>query len=164
MWKQPKFAKINPIKIYSEIINTYKVIPDFNIQNLVKFEDNLKYNGDMPLAAYTDLETTATAGFCLNPEDKKMFAVSYNIILTYYSELNFECVIIECGYDYSLEKLWKTSLDYLAGDQMPFVNLTTLLQPREAAHNLSVRTDKLNISIMVKVKIKKFRIRSYGKV
>ena len=35
------------------------IIYDFNLQNLVTFEDNLKYKGEISLTAYVDFETIA---------------------------------------------------------------------------------------------------------
>ena len=40
----------------------------FSVQNLVTFEDNLKYKGDLKLTAYIDFETTAPTNACLDPE------------------------------------------------------------------------------------------------
>ena len=43
-------------------------IYDFSMQNVVTFEDNLKYKGDLPLAAYIVFETTAPTDSCLDPD------------------------------------------------------------------------------------------------
>ena len=48
------------------------IIYDFSIQNLVTFEDNLKYKGDLPLTAYIGFETTAPIDSCLNSQDRNM--------------------------------------------------------------------------------------------
>ena len=49
---------------------------NFNIQNLLTFEENLKFKRDIPLTIYIDFETTARTDDCLDPETKKMNAVS----------------------------------------------------------------------------------------
>ena len=49
---------------------------NFNTQNLLTFEENLKYNGDIPLVAYIDFETTVPTDECLDPENRKMFVIS----------------------------------------------------------------------------------------
>ena len=54
------------------------VLYDFNLQNFVTFEDNLKYRGDIPFCA--DFEATAPTPDYLNPENTAMFAVSYSLI------------------------------------------------------------------------------------
>lgn len=125
------------------------IVYDFSIQNLVTFEDNLKYKGDLPLTGYIYLETTAPTDSCLDPEDKNMFAVSYVIIFTFYPDLNFQRVIIERSFGYSLEKL--TTLGYLTKNQMQFLNKTTLLQLIGMVYNVSTRKDKLAISAMFNI-------------
>lgn len=122
------------------------IVYDFSIQNLATFEDNLKYKGDLPLTGYIYFETTAPTDCCLDPEDKNVFAVSYVIIFTFYPDLNFQRVIIERSFGYSLEK--HTTLDYLTKDQVQFLNKTTLLQLRDVVYNVSTRKDKLAISAM----------------
>ena len=96
------------------------------MQNLVTFEDNLKYEGDLPLTAYIDFETTAPTDSFLDPKDKNMFAVSYVKIFAFQPDLNFERVIIERSFGHSLDKL--ITVDYLTRDQMQFLNRKTLLQ------------------------------------
>ena len=59
---------------------------NFNTQNLLTFEENLKYNGDIPLVAYIDFETTAPTDECLKPENRKMFAVSYVIVFAFHPD------------------------------------------------------------------------------
>ena len=44
------------------------VIYDFTLKNIVTFEDNFKYYGDLPFAVYADFETTAPTQSHLNPE------------------------------------------------------------------------------------------------
>ena len=46
------------------------IVYNFGNENLVIFEDNLKYKGDLPLVIYFDLETTAPTNNCFNPEQK----------------------------------------------------------------------------------------------
>ena len=68
---------------------------NFNTENFLTFEENLKYKGDLPLVAYIDFETTAPTDECLNPENRRTFTVSYVIIFTFHPDLDIDCVIIE---------------------------------------------------------------------
>ena len=77
---------------------------NFNIQNILTFEENLKFKSDIPLTAYIDFETTAPTDDCLDPETKKMNAVSYVIIFAYHGNLDLKRVIIERSFGHSLEK------------------------------------------------------------
>ena len=52
------------------------VIYNFGTQNLVTFEENLEYNGNLPLVAYVDFETTAPTDLCLDPGNKKILRSS----------------------------------------------------------------------------------------
>ena len=53
------------------------VVYNFNNKNLVTFEDNFKSKGDLPFALYFDFETTALTDNYFDPEQVKMFVVSY---------------------------------------------------------------------------------------
>lgn len=46
------------------------LIYQFDSQNLVTFEDNLKYKSDMLVVAYINFETTTPTDSCLDPEKK----------------------------------------------------------------------------------------------
>ena len=52
------------------------IVYNFNYQNLVTFEENLKYKGDLPMVVYFDYKTTATTNNCLDPEQKELFLLS----------------------------------------------------------------------------------------
>ena len=84
---------------------------NFNTQNLLAFEENFKWKGDISLVAYIDFETRAATHECLDPENRKMFAVSYVIISAFYPELDTGHVIVECSFAYLRERL--TILNYL---------------------------------------------------
>lgn len=96
------------------------------MQGLLTFLENLKYKEDIPLVAYIDFETTAPTDECLDPENIKMFAVSYVIIFAFYPDLDIDHVIIEHSFGHSHKKL--SSLNYLMREQRDFKNNKTLLQ------------------------------------
>ena len=98
---------------------------NFNIQNLLTFEKNLKFKRDIPLTAYIDFETTAPTDDCLDPETKKMTAVSYLIIFIFHPDLKTDRVIIERSFGHSIEKL---SLNYLTSNQLRYEDIILLKQ------------------------------------
>ena len=53
------------------------VVYNFNNQNLVTFEDNFKPKGGLPFDLYFDFETTAPTDNYFDPEQTKIFVVSY---------------------------------------------------------------------------------------
>ena len=119
---------------------------NFNTQSLLKFEENLKYKGDIPLVAYIDFETTAPTDECLNPKKRKMFAVSYVIIFAFHPDSNIDRVIIERSFDHSRKRL--TSLKYLTREQLDFKDNKTLLQLRNCALAVAAKNSKIAISEM----------------
>ena len=87
---------------------------NFNTRSLLTFEENLKYKCDVPLTAYIDFETTAPTDDCPDPENSKMYAVSYIIIFAFHPDLNLDRVIIERSFEHSMEQL--CSLSYLTNE------------------------------------------------
>ena len=99
---------------------------NFNTQT---FDENLKYREHIPLVAYIDFESTAPTDECLDPENRKMLAVSYVIIFAFHPDVDIDCVIIESSFSHSREKL--TSLNYLTREQLDFEDNKTVLQLRD---------------------------------
>ena len=56
------------------------IVYSFNNKSLVTLEDNFSAIGDLPMAIYFDYETAATDNY-FDPEQKKMFVVSYVLLL-----------------------------------------------------------------------------------
>ena len=116
------------------------------------FEENLKFKRDVPLTAYIDFETTVPTDDYLDPESKKMNAVSYVIIFAFHPDLDLKRVIIERSFGYSLEKL--TTIDYLTTDQLKYKDLTTLKQLRDCAISVASKKNKIAISEMFSTELK----------
>ena len=70
------------------------VVYNFNNPNLISYQDNFCAKGDIPFAIYFDFETTATTDNCLDPEQKKMFVVSYVMIVPFHPDLHLGRIII----------------------------------------------------------------------
>ena len=66
------------------------IVYNFNIQNFITFEIDLRYKGNILLVTYIDFETTASTNKCLDPENKKMYTVSYVIIFAFHPALNID--------------------------------------------------------------------------
>ena len=101
-------------------------INNFNTQSLLTFEENLKYKGDIPSVAYIDFETTARTSECLEPENRKMFAVLYVMVFAFHPDhQGIDCVITERSFGNAREEL--TILNYLTSEQLDFKDNETLL-------------------------------------
>ena len=114
---------------------------NFNIQNLLTFEENFKFKRDIPLTIYIDFETTAPTDDCLDPETKKVNAVSYVIIFAFHPELKMKRIIIERSFGHSIQKL--TTIDYLTNEQLKYKDMTTLKQLRDCAFSVASKKIKL---------------------
>ena len=125
---------------------------NFNSESLVTFEENVKFKGNIPLNSYIDFETIATTDECLDPESRKMFAVSYVMVLAFHLKLNIDRVIIEHSFGHSEHSL--TSLNYLTTDQLQYKDTKTLLQLRDFALEVAKRKNKLEITEMFTTEIK----------
>ena len=75
------------------------------------FEDNIKYQGDVPFSLYADFETTAPTSDYLCPENDVMFSVSYAIVIAWHPKLNLHRQFVVRGFNHSLEEL--TEVSYL---------------------------------------------------
>ena len=70
------------------------VVDNFSNQNLISYQDNFHAKGHVPFVIYLDFETTAPTDNCLDPEQKKMFVVSYVMIVAFHPELKLDRIII----------------------------------------------------------------------
>ena len=125
---------------------------NFDTQNILTFEENLKLKHDIPLTAYIDFETTAPTDKMLDPESCKMKAVSYAIIFAFQPKLNLKRVIIERSFGHSVEKL--TTIDYLTSEQLKFKDEITLKQLRDSALEVSRKNKPNAISEMFSIELK----------
>ena len=74
---------------------------NFSTRRLLTFEENLKLKRNILLMTYIDFETTATTDDFLDPENKKMIAVSYVINFAFHPDLQFDRIIIGRSFGHS---------------------------------------------------------------
>ena len=79
------------------------VIYNFNNQNLISYQDNFNAKGDVPFVIYFDFETTAPTINFSDPEQQKMFVVSYVMIVAFQPKLTLDRIIIQRSFAHSLE-------------------------------------------------------------
>ena len=75
----------------------------------------------MPYVFYFDFETTAPTDNFFDPEERKMFVVSYVLIVAFHPTLNLNRIIIQRSYAHSLKEL--ATLNYLSEDKTKFIDL-----------------------------------------
>ena len=111
------------------------VIYNFNNQSLISHEDNFRAKDDVPFAVYFDFETTAPRDNCLDPEQKKMFVVSYVMIVAFHPALHLDRIIIYRSFAHTLEQL--SNIEYLSLEQIGFVDSHLIHMLKDAASELS---------------------------
>ena len=104
------------------------------------------------MTVYIDFETTALTDNCLDPESKKMFAVSYVVIFAFHPELQLDRIITERSFGHSQMRL--CSLNYLTREQLKFKDVTRLKQLRDCAFSVASKRNKLAISEMFTTELK----------
>ena len=128
------------------------VIYDFTLKNIVTFEENLKYSGDLPFSVYADFGTTAPTADYLSPENKEMFAVSYSLLFAWHPKLNLPRQMVVRGYNHSLEEL--SDMTYLTADQLALRNQTTTHQLQDCLVNVHSKRRKNSLVEMFNVELK----------
>ena len=91
----------------------------------------------MPFALYFDFETTAPKDNCFDPEQTKMFPVSYALTVCFHSKLEIPKVIAERSYTHSINEL--ISIDYWTIDQINFADQKPVSQLRDNAFEVNAR-------------------------
>ena len=94
----------------------------------------------MLFVLYFDFETTAPTDNYFDPEQGKMFFVSYVLIVAFHPALNIHRIIIQRSYGHSLEQL--ISLNYFSEDQMKLIDVQIIRQLKDIAIDVSKRTCK----------------------
>ena len=101
------------------------------------------------MTLYFDFETTAPTGSCFNPEQKKMFVMSYVLIVTFHPHLNLENIIVQRSYGRSLQQ--STTIDHLTNDQMSFIDIKLAKQLHDIAQEVSRRKCKNALGQIFKI-------------
>ena len=128
------------------------IVYNFCSQTLTSFEDNFSSKGDLPFAIYFDFETTSPFDFeWLNPEDKKMFVMSYVIIVAFHPHFNFERILIRRSVSHTKEEL--TSVNYLTREQFDFKTPKLIKQLYDQALHVSKRTTKNTLATMFGIEL-----------
>ena len=104
---------------------------------MTTFEENFKSKGDLPFALYFDFKTTAPTDNYFDPEQIKMFVVSYALIVSFHPKLKIAKTVVERSYAHPLKEL--TWISYLRGDQLSFADAKLISQLRDATHEVDSR-------------------------
>ena len=96
------------------------IVYKFTNQNLIIYEGNFHFRGDLPFAAYFDFETTTSGIKYFLPDNSEMYPVSFVITFTFHPELHIK----DCGIwvsqrkeKYAISEMCSTELK-LASDSL----------------------------------------------
>ena len=80
---------------------------------------------------------------CLDPEQKKMFLVSYVMIVAFNPELNLDRIIIQRSFAHSIEQL--TKLNYFTQEQITFIDQSLIKILKDMAFEVAKRRCKNSV-------------------
>ena len=129
------------------------IVYNFCTQTLTSFEDNFGSKGGLPFAIYFDFETTSpTDAEWLNPEDKKMFVMSYVMIIAFHPHFdNLDRILIQQSFSHSKEEL--TSINYVTREQFTFKPPELIKQLYDQALHVSTRKCKNSLAQMFCIEV-----------
>ena len=113
---------------------------------MISYEDNFHAKGDVPFVIYFDFETTAPTDNCLDPEQKKMFVISYVMIVAFNPELNLDRIIIQRSFAHPIEQL--TSF---TREQITCIDQSLIKMLKDMAFEVSKRRCKNSIGQMFSI-------------
>ena len=115
----------------------------------MSYQDNFHAKGDVPFVIYFDFETTTPNDNCLDPEQKKMFVVSYVMVVVSNPELNLDRIIIQRSFAHSIEQL--TSLDYFTQEQITCIDQSLIKILKDMSFEVAKRRCKNSIGQMFSI-------------
>ena len=138
-------------KLFKPIDIIYKSTKSIEIEPLylISYQDNFHAKGNVPFVVYFDFETTAPVDNYLDPEQKKMFAISYVMIVAFNAELNLDRIIIQRSFAHSVEQL--SSLDYFTPEQITCIDQSLIKMLNDVAFEVSKRRCKNSIGQMFSI-------------
>ena len=125
------------------------VVYNFNNQNLISYQDNFHTKGDVPFVVYFDFEKTVSTDNCLDLEHKKLFLVSYVMIVAFHPQLKLDRIIIQRSFERSNKQL--TSLDYFTREQITYIDQSLIKMLKDMAFEVAKRRCKNSIGKMFSI-------------
>ena len=89
----------------------------FDNGNIISFQDNFRYQGDLPFTVYFDFETVTGDSVFFDP---KMYIVSYCQIYTFHPGLTLDKIVIFRSFQQNADEIY--DLSHLKKELVPFFN------------------------------------------
>ena len=116
------FAKNNEqMKKHTDVCSTKEGI-SYCFQNgeIISFQDNFKYLGNVPFTGYFDFETTTCVAVTFNT---KLYVISYCQIYSFHPSLNVDRIVIFGSFQQKADKIYDFS--HFKHEHAPFFDKTT---------------------------------------
>ena len=98
---------------------------------IIDYQDNFKYMGDVPFYVYFDFETTTGDSVFF---DSKMYVISYCQIFSFHRALNLDKIVIYRSFQQTSEET--CDLSHFKSEHSPFFGNVTLKQLKDAASDV----------------------------
>ena len=121
----------------------------FDNGQIVNFQDNFKYLGDMPFTVYFDFETaTGNSAF----SDPKMYVISYCQIHTFHPSLNLDKIVIFRSFQQKPDEIY--DLSHFKKEHKLFFNRKAFYQLKDAADAVLAREKATSLAELFSVELK----------
>ena len=121
----------------------------FDNAQIIDYQDNYKYIGDLPFAVYFDFETTTENAVFF---DWKMFVISYCMTFSFNAELNFDKIIILRRFQQAINELYDIS--HFKPEFVPFFDQVIFRQLKDAAYSVALREKYTSLAEMFSIELK----------
>ena len=121
----------------------------FDNGQIVNFQDNFKYLGDMPFTVYFDFETTTGNSAFSEP---KMYVISYCQIYTFHPSLNLDKIVIFRSFQQKPDEIY--DLSHFKKEHKLFFNRKAFYQLKDAADAVLAREKATSLAELFSVELK----------
>ena len=122
----------------------------FDNGQILNYQDNFKFLGDLPFTVYFDFETT-TGGKSVF-FDPSMYVTSYCQIYSFHPSLNLDKIVIFRSYQQTAEQIY--DLSHFKNEHAAFFNKTTFYQLKDAASAVLAREKSTSLAELFSVELK----------
>ena len=125
------------------------IIYAFDNGQIVNFQDNFKFLGDVPFTVYFDFETTTRNSSFSDP---KMYVISYCQICFFHPRLNLDKIVIFRSFQQTAEEIYDMS--HFKREHVPYFNKTTFSQLKDAVDAVMAREKSTSLAELFSVELK----------
>ena len=121
----------------------------FDNSQIIDYQDNYKYMGDLPFSVYFDFETTTGNAVFFGSQ---MYVMSYCMIISFNKALNFDKIVIFRSYQQT--SIEPYDISHFKQEHVPFFDQVTLRQLKDAASAVAFREKSTSVAEMFCLELK----------